>query len=70
MTPESAIVNNDQSSEPTNLKTEGCPNCSLGTIGFKTDKENGYYKLCSTCGYTEHLHRRFLRFNRQSRQWE
>ena len=70
MTPESATINSDQPSELPYVKAEICLNCGIETIAFKVDKEGGYYKLCLTCGYTEYLHRRFLRFNRQSRRWE
>ncbi len=45
-----------------------CPNCRSITF-FTVDKELGYYKQCPKCGYAEHLHRRFLRFDRHSRQW-
>ena len=45
-----------------------CPNCHHITY-FTVDKELGYYKQCPRCGHAEHLNRRFLKFDRHSRQW-
>ena len=70
MTSESAIGTESKLPELLNENSEYCLHCHIGTTVFKEDKEAGYYKLCLNCGHTEYLHRRFLRFNRQSRRWQ
>lgn len=46
-----------------------CPECGSATL-FGMNKDLGYYRRCPKCGYTINLKRRFLRFDRQSRQWQ
>ena len=55
--------------EQPNCSTKSCLNCDTRMV-FKLNKKEGYYLLCPNCGYSECLGRRFLRFNRQFRQWE
>jgi hypothetical protein len=55
--------------EPLHEVNGYCSHCR-SISHFMVDKQLGYYKRCPTCGNTEYLHRRFLRFNRQSRQWQ
>jgi len=55
-------------SEPLQETSGYCSNCH-SIVFFTADKELGYYKQCPSCGHAEHLNRRFLRFDRQSRQW-
>jgi len=46
-----------------------CPECGSAT-SFGMNKDLGYYKRCPKCGYTVNLKRRFLGFDRHSRQWQ
>ena len=55
--------------EPLNESSGYCSQCRSAAY-FCNDKELGYYKRCPDCGHIEYLHRRFLRFDRQSRQWQ
>ena len=64
-TPEPAVI----SAEPLDETSGYCPICRY-TAHFIVDKKLGYIKQCPNCGNTEYLHRRFLRFDRQSRQWQ
>jgi len=56
-------------SEPLEEFSAYCSECHSITF-FMVDKKFGYYKQCPNCGNIEYLHRRFLRFDRQSRQWQ
>ena len=68
MLKDNTAENNRILSEP-RLETSGyCPTCH-SIVFFMADKERGYYKQCPNCGLAEHLNRRALRFDRQSRQW-
>ena len=69
MSSESAVGTQDRTAELLGDNAEGCLSCGQATV-FRFDKDSGYYKLCLSCGQTEYLNRRFLRFNRQSRQWQ
>jgi ribosomal protein L33 len=55
-------------SEPLNETSGYCRDCR-SVVLFKADKAQGYYKYCPACGRTEHLDRRPLKFDRNSRQW-
>jgi len=55
--------------EPSGEPDAYCSECHSITF-FMCDKELGYYKKCPNCGNIEYLNRRFLRFDRQSRQWK
>ena len=57
------------SSEPLHEANGYCASCR-SIVYFTLDKELGYLKQCPDCGNIEYLHRRFLRFNRQLRQWQ
>jgi hypothetical protein len=56
-------------SDPLQGPDEYCSECH-GTTSFMFDKKLGYYKWCPHCGSIQYLHRRFLRFDRKSRQWK
>jgi predicted RNA-binding Zn-ribbon protein involved in translation (DUF1610 family) len=56
------------SSETLPGDSESCPDCGSATI-FGIDKNLGYYRRCPKCGHIVNLKRRFLRFDRRSRQW-
>jgi hypothetical protein len=68
MAKDSAAENNRTLSEPLDETTGYCANCH-NNVFFLTDKDNGYIKKCPNCGHAEHLTRRTLRFDKQSRQW-
>ncbi len=55
-------------SEPLQETSGFCPSCH-NIAHFIVDKELGYYKQCPNCGHAEHLNRRPLRFDKQTRQW-
>lgn len=69
MTPENTVEAGVIVSEPLQETTGFCSNCRSVTY-FMVDKKNGYYKQCPDCGHVEYLHRKFLKFDRQSRQWQ
>jgi ribosomal protein S27AE len=55
-------------SEPLYETSGYCPQCR-NVVFFMADKDRGYYKQCPSCGHAEHLNRRTLKFDKQSRQW-
>ena len=55
--------------EPLQETNGYCSNCRSIAF-FMVDKKLGYYKQCPDCGHIEYLHRKFLRFDKQSRQWQ
>jgi hypothetical protein len=69
LTIENAVETNVIVSEPLEEPSGFCTECHSATL-FMFDKEQGYYKQCPNCGNIQYLHRRFLRFDRQSRQWK
>ncbi|HUT68767.1 MAG TPA: hypothetical protein VMW86_09525 [Dehalococcoidales bacterium] len=69
MTTENAVETNVIVSEPLDDSTGYCTECHSITF-FMVDKKLGYYKHCPNCGNIQYLHRRFLRFDRRSRQWK
>lgn len=69
MTTENAVESNLIEAEPLEESTGYCSEC-LSVTFFMFDKNFGYYKQCPNCGNIEYLNRRFLRFDRQSRQWK
>jgi hypothetical protein len=69
MTTRNALESNVVLSEPLDEANGYCASCR-SVAHFMVDKERGYYKRCPVCGNIEYLHRRFLRFDRQSRQWQ
>ncbi len=69
MTTENTLDSNVIVSEPLEESSGFCTECHSATF-FMVDKELGYYKQCPNCGNIQYLHRRFLRFDRQSRQWK
>jgi len=69
LTTENAVENDVIVSEPLEESSGFCTECRSATF-FMVDKELGYYKQCQDCGNIQYLHRRYLRFDRQSRQWK
>ena len=68
MPKDNALENNRILSEPLHDTSGYCPNCH-SIVLFMADKQRGYYKQCPNCGCMEHLNRRPLRFDKNSRQW-
>ncbi len=68
MITEDAVETNLIVTEPMEEPDGYCSECRSITF-FMCDKKLGYYKQCPNCGNIEYLNRRFLRFDRQSRQW-
>jgi hypothetical protein len=66
---EKKLKNEMIQTEPLDNASGYCSRCRSVTH-FMIDKEKGYYKSCPICGNIEYLHRKFLRFNRESRQWQ
>ncbi|OGO41248.1 MAG: hypothetical protein A2137_02085 [Chloroflexi bacterium RBG_16_58_8] len=66
---ENAVETRVISSDPLQEVSGFCTGCRSITF-FLMDKKLGYYKQCPSCGHIEYLHRRFLRFDRESRQWQ
>ena len=69
VTTENTVETNVIVSEPLQESKGYCSECGSITF-FMVDKKFGYYKQCPNCGNIHYLGRRFLRFDRQSRQWK
>ena len=69
MTTDNALEANVIVSESLEEPSGFCTECHSATL-FMVDKEHGYYKKCPNCGNIQYLHRRFLRFDRETRQWK